>query len=52
VTEAVVTTAIALVTYLLGWLFDRHSALGSAVHAPPFSLSGRDILTVVQTLLI
>lgn len=52
VAEAVVAGAITLVGYLLGWLFDRGSALVSAFHSPPFSLSGRDILTFVQTLLI
>ncbi|QJD80738.1 HYC_CC_PP family protein [Spirosoma rhododendri] len=52
VAEAVVTGAVALVRHLLGWLFDQQSALASAFHSPPVALSGRDILTFVQTLLI
>lgn len=52
VAEAVVTGAVAFVRYLLSWLFDRQNALVSVFQSPPFALSGRDIITFVQTLLI
>lgn len=52
VTEAVVAGAVTLVKYLLGWLFNQQSAFVRVFQSPPFALSGRDILTFVQTLLI
>ena len=51
ITEAIVAGVVAVMAYLVEWVFARESSSLSAVESPP-SLSGRDILTLVQSLLI
>lgn len=51
VTETVLASVVAVIAYLVEWIFDRKSASLSAVELPP-SPSGRDILTLVSSLLL
>lgn len=51
VTETVIAGVMAVVTWLIDALFAEKSTSVSAFSAPP-SLSGRDLLTFVQSLLI
>lgn len=50
VTETVLAGVVAVMAYLVEWVFDRESSL-SVVNSPP-SPSGRDILTLVRHLLL
>lgn len=50
VTETVLAGVMAVMAYLVEWVFDRESSL-SVVESPP-SPSGRDILTLVCHLLL
>ncbi len=51
VTETVLAGVVAIVAYLAEWIFDRQSSSISIVDLPP-SPSGRDILTLVSSLLL
>ncbi len=51
VTETVLAGVVAIITYLTEWIFDRQSSSLSVVESPP-SPSGRDILTLVRSLLL
>ncbi|MFD2573100.1 hypothetical protein ACFSUS_20835 [Spirosoma soli] len=51
VTEAVFTGVTVLLTWLVEWIFQKESSTLSVVTSPP-SLSGRDILTLISSLLI
>ena len=51
VTETVLAGVTALITYLVEWIFNRGSSSLSVVDLPP-SPSGRDILTLVRSLLL
>ena len=51
VTEAVIVSIAAVVTWTIDWIFAKKSASVSFFSSPP-SLSGRDILTLVHSLLI
>ncbi|WP_420146753.1 HYC_CC_PP family protein [Spirosoma sp.] len=51
VTETVVAGFVAVFSWLIEFIFAEKSASVSAFSSPP-SLSGRDILTLVQSLLI
>lgn len=52
VTEAVLAGVTTLLAWVVEWIFDRESRLSSAAFPSPPSLSGRDILTLVRSLLI
>lgn len=51
VTETILAGVTMVLTWLVEWLFSKDSASVSALPTPHF-LSGRDILTLVHTLLI
>lgn len=51
VTETVLAGVVAVMAYLVEWVFDRESASLPIVEAPPYP-SGRDILTLVRRLLL
>jgi len=51
VTESVLTGVATFIVYLADWVFDRRSVSVSLVESPP-SPSGRDILTLVRSLLL
>ena len=51
VTETVLAGVVAVMAYLVEWIFDRESSAISMVESPP-SPSGRDILTLVRSLLL
>lgn len=51
VTETVLAGVTSLLAWFIEWIFDRESTSIAAFPAP-LSLSGRDILTLVHTLLI
>jgi hypothetical protein len=52
VTEAVLTSVIAVVTWLVDWIFDRNVATPVPSVSAPSLPSGRDLLSLVQRLLI
>ncbi|AQG82323.1 HYC_CC_PP family protein [Spirosoma montaniterrae] len=52
VTEAVVAGVAALLAWVLNWVFDREAAISLAGSLSPPPLSGRDILTLIQSFLI
>lgn len=52
VTEAVATGVVTMLAWLVDWIFDRESSTPMASASSPPILSGRDILTLVQSLLI
>lgn len=51
VTETVLAGVVAVIAYLVEWVFDRESSSISALESPP-SPSGRDILTLVRSFLL
>jgi len=51
ITETVVAGVAVMITWLVGWIFSEESASVSTFTAPP-ALSGRDILTLVRSLLL
>ncbi|GAB3643701.1 HYC_CC_PP family protein [Spirosoma arcticum] len=51
VTEAVLAGVMVVIAYLAEWIFDQQSSALSVVDSPP-SPSGRDILTLVRSLLL
>lgn len=51
ITEAVLTSVTTLLTWIVGWVFDTNTEVSTSFPAPP-SPSGRDILTLVRSLLI
>ena len=51
ITETVMVGVVTLLRWVVGWIFDTETSIASASPAPP-SLSGRDILTLVHSLLI
>ena len=51
VTETVLESVVILATYLIEWIFERESSSLSTVESPQ-ALSGRDILTLVSSLLL
>ncbi|RIV25082.1 hypothetical protein DYU11_07115 [Fibrisoma montanum] len=52
VTEAVATGVVTMLAWLVDWIFDRESSTPVASASSPPILSGRDILALVQSLLI
>ena len=51
VTETVLAGVVAVITYLVEWVFDRESSAISVAESP-LSPSGRDILTLVHNFLL
>ena len=51
ITEAVLTGVTTLLTCVISWIFDTNTWVDTSFSAPP-SPSGRDILTLVRSLLI
>ncbi|GAB3545762.1 HYC_CC_PP family protein [Spirosoma fluminis] len=51
VAEAVITSAVTMLTWLVGWVFDKQSSALTTAPSPP-SQSGRDIITFDRSLLI
>ena len=51
VTEAVLAGVVAVITYLVDWIFDRQASSLLTVESPP-APSGRDILTLLRSLLL
>lgn len=51
ITETVLAGVVAVIAYLAEWISDRESSSLSVFEAPP-SPSGRDILTLVSSLLL
>jgi hypothetical protein len=53
VTESILVGVTAMLAWIVEWIFDRSASLSAQLssYSPP-SLSGRDILTLVRTLLI
>jgi hypothetical protein len=52
VTEAVLTSVITVVTWLVDWIFDRSVATPIPSVSAPTLPSGRDLLSLIQRLLI
>ena len=52
VTEAVLASVTTLLAWVVEWIFDRETRLSLPAFSSPPSLSGRDILTLVRSLLI
>ena len=51
VTEAVLTSVVTLLTWIVSFVFDTNTRIDTSFSVPP-SPSGRDILTFVRSLLI
>ncbi len=51
ITEAVLAGVTTLLTWIVGWIFDTNTEVVALLPAPP-SLSGRDILMLVRSLLL